>query len=376
MTTKNFSSLKLPYPKYPRLNCLNLNEQEYNLKPRLFDRVQIIEARRSSPVKREIVPFESDLILIENCRPELFLRRDFIRKFVDNGKIHIFQLGDEESTSYRMYTSNKNVLSFNMNEIQYRRFGMIASKVIKTKTAKRYRIDIDLKNEKIKTSNKCQDRLVMYLRRLSSIDKIYFRFEPNESGANKSLDFFRYVIDEYATDGFQPVPLTGCLEVSQRIEQSWTRSSQPIPDFNMKEEIIDWLGYQLLSIDCEDLLSSFNGQQQQLEEQQQRQEEDDRKKERRCDVLCQKLDGVFELEQIRGVFAMNNRSSGNNDNRSNNNSNSNYNINNTKDIKDDGADDDYNKDTIIFRSIILYNSSNTVFLLQNSYNGSEFLLTL
>lgn len=317
MTTRKFSTIKLPYPKYSlnvgKFNLTNLEQQKQQLLercqnndnldrehtsflpstclPRITHLTQLVEVKKAGHASLEDT--ESRLkkslgsyLLIENARPELFIRRDFIAKFVDKGVIHLSHVhGDDQHPGYRLSTRD-NILIITMNAKQYHRFGLVAKKVKRRygKDRVSYKVEIDLKNELIKTSNKYQDKLMLVLKRLNSINKIYFRFDPSKStdisvaAANElSADYFNYVINEYAQDGCQPVPLTGCRKICQTIQKSWLNCSQLHPRLNLDYndnvgtsgrsllddlarnnvdnlasivDIIDWLGYQLLSLDC------------------------------------------------------------------------------------------------------------------------------
>ena len=135
---------------------------------------------------------------------------------------------------------------------------MIAKKVLidKSTCCKFYRIEIDLRDERLKKSNKFLDKMVKLLQKLNSVDKIYFRFVPDRNScssstlmsiaaANKlSCEFFKHVIEEYAFDGCLPVPLANCSIISQRIERSWLNCSQLHPNLDLSEVIKDddeWL---------------------------------------------------------------------------------------------------------------------------------------
>lgn len=378
MTTRKFSAIKLPHPKYTlEVGCLSAKEKCLNLPtwiPRYSDLAQVIEVKRSgfdptfgsvcsttgSPAaagtKQDIASnLLGSFITIDNARPELFLRRDFIARFVLRGTIHLVQDDGTNSsttrdTDYTVYTWN-NVLYLVMGERLYRRFGLIGKKLAaapggarKRSAAHRYRIKVDLRDGKILESNKYQDRMVEIFRRLSPINKLYFRFVPGHELAREmtlaeanvnSLEFFRYVIDEYALDGMQPVPLSGCSVAKHQLQRRWTNRSQLHPDLNLASistattdrlvDVIDWLGYQLLSLDCDsvdELRSKY------LTEQQTISDGDTE----RFDVHCSQILGVMDFEQIRdtldGVFG--DRSQGTvlralllyNNNNNNDNSNS------------------------------------------------------
>ena len=110
------ADLKLPVPQFSQL-C------------------QLIEVRKcGSAFPRQIdhrlnqTGFLSTHIIINNCRPELFLRRDFIKQFVLTGQVCLAQL----SGGYHL-TAKNNVLLITLNAKQYRRFGLIAKRVLKSK---------------------------------------------------------------------------------------------------------------------------------------------------------------------------------------------------------------------------------------------------
>lgn len=255
MTTKKFSAITLRHPKNSmEIGCLDLRQTDLNLPkwiPRFSDLAQLIEVRETgfASITRSRVADETDFfgsyIVIDNARPELFLRRDFISKFVEQGTVHLVQVDrgvEYKGLDYQMQTSS-NVLTIVMDEKQYRRFGLVAKKVISKKktTCTRYQIDIDLNDQRIKKSNKYQDRLIATLRRLNPIKKLYFRYAASdcsglsESEANdKCLEFFRYVINEYAMDGFQPVPLTGVSKFNQKIDRRWSNRSQRHPSLDLR----------------------------------------------------------------------------------------------------------------------------------------------
>jgi len=328
MTTKNFSATKLPQPSYQfELGLLNLGLRDPHLSswiPRSSHIAQVIEVRRTGCTTQKIHGCKIDditcsLVVIEDARLELFLRRDFISRFVERGTIHLMQ--DTKSSKLfqlKIHTSN-NVLHMTMSGKLYRRFGLVGKKIRESKVEEMYRVEVDLTDERIKKSNKFQDKLVEVFKRLEPINKLYFRFVPDRSckianaAANEeSLDFFRYVIDEYARDGFRPVPLTACSIVEQRLHRSWLNCSQRHPALGMnwiKEDcslgevrgnveilgrivdIVDWLGYQLLSLDCdrEEISSSYSDEMERL------------------DVSCIQLNGPMDQGQIennlRKIFA-------------------------------------------------------------------------
>lgn len=332
MSTKKISTISLPTPNYSlEVGSLNVNSDKPNSPqwiPRFSHLAQIVEVRRTgftlpnqigSRWKHLICP----ALVIENVNPELFLRRDFISKFVDTGAVHIVNDShDVKVSSYEMYTKN-NILTIILNEKQYRRFGLIAKKFSKSPTShtKMYRVEVDLGDERIKSSNKYQDSLVQAMRRLNTLAKVYFRYVPREeascqlgdvSADTLCLDYLKFVIDEYAIDGFKPVPLTGCFPMSQRLEKSWLNCSQVHPPLELEfvyrkrdnfcniqrdteslarlMEIVDWLGYQILSLDCdrEEIRWSYRDQFDESE---------------RYDVACFQVRGSMDFEHINARLA-------------------------------------------------------------------------
>lgn len=276
MTTKTLNVIKLPQPHY----SLQLETNE----PHAFSHIaQLIEVRKTGTTSPNQIDLNAkDLIgssiEICNARPELFIRRDFISRFIDRGTVFIVS---DRSTKYQLVSRGSNVLSIVLDGKQYRRFGIVAKRVISNerKQAKLYKIEVDLKDNKIITSNKFQDKLVQTLKRLDSLEKVYVRFIPNEkSGLSQDeatklcLEYLNMVIAEYAIDGFKPVPLTSCQLLEAKSEKNWINFSQPHPalglerfscelatDKNLPDDpdklrrlmdLVDWLGYQLLSLDC------------------------------------------------------------------------------------------------------------------------------
>lgn len=363
MTTRKFSATDLHHPRYSlELGRLSIrskeqreqkqtadngaatngaDEDDVNLSstclPRFSQLAQVIEVKKPGltlpgRVSSNIKDFLGSYCVIENARPELFVRRDFISKFVDKGTIHVSHLSDHQGVTvgaatvvgtkqstcgaivggYKLATSN-NVMTITMNAKQYHRFGLLAKKVISLSTtgprrkskrsSKRaddlYIIEIHLRDERIKKNNKYQDRLVSALRRLTPINKVYFRFIPDKSklelttatADELSLEFFNHVIEEYALDGCQPVPLTKCTKDGQRVERNFVNYSQLHPELGLSKiaprlgsliggngdkacieeleadrsdmalaqvlEIVDWLGYQVLRLDCDHLSQIF-----------------------------------------------------------------------------------------------------------------------
>lgn len=296
MTTRKFSAVSLPYPKYSfEIGCFNLKEKDLDLAewiPKFNSLAHVIEVKKTDSAmvskvhssKAAIIKhLTGSYLMLEKFRPELLLRRDFISKFVNTGRIHLAQDMDKDlDLDYEIQTSSRNRILIKMNERQYRRFGLIAKKVISDKStgSKHYQIEIDLKDERILKSNKYQDKMVETLKRLKPLDRIYFKYTSDnhdgdesplnsqEEDDNKCLEFFKYVIDEYEKDGFKPVPLKGCCKLLRKIVREWTNYSQLHPDLELNPaksihkgnesddnrehilEVIDWLGYQLLSLDC------------------------------------------------------------------------------------------------------------------------------
>lgn len=423
MTTKNFSATDLPHPRYslelgrfsiklkardgelrerPQKQILDNGtgtssahdkggDGDINLPstclPRFSQLAQVIEVKRPGltlpgRVGSNIRDFLGSYCVIENARPELFLRRDFISKFVDNGTIHISSLSDhQESTfepmrlptingscgsddnaaniavddigiansrakTYKLATKN-NVMTITMGAKQYHRFGLVAKKVISLsqagprKKANRrivkndgdqlYVVEICLLEEKLKKSNKYQDKLIAALRRLNPVNKVYFRFIPDksklditETAANElSLEFFNNVIKEYELDGCKPVPLTNCSIDGQKVERNWVNYSQLHPelclinmvarigplmsnprsienyldslaleeaDMAMAQlvEIIDWLGYQVLELDCDKLSKTFDWNDTSSDERLDR-----------LDVSCTRIIGHIDFKQVQ-----------------------------------------------------------------------------
>lgn len=382
MTTKKISSLKLPIPNYGLdIGYINIDENKPDCTqwiPSFSHLTQLIEVREtgctnpnqiSESWKTLIYPS----IVIEDARPELFLRRDFISKFVDTGSIYISNdLSGKKVPVYQMCAKGK-VLSITLNEKQYRRFGLVAKKVNRTphNPVKTYRVDVSLDDVRIKNSNKYQDKLVQAMKRLEPVGKIYFRYIPKDrveqyesKYSEICLDYFQSVIDEYAMDGFKPVPLTRCSLSHQKLERNWINCSQSHPDLSLKciqgkflndcglhrdteslrklMDIVDWLGFQLLSIDCdkEEILSGYFANLNSLEEA----SEKERSNRERYDVVCSQVRGVIDYNQLT--------------------------MNLAKIFKDDS-------DYVIFRALILNGSrgnsmttSSTIMLLQDCTLGS------
>lgn len=336
MTTRKFSAISLPYPKYSlEVGCFNLNEKDLDLAewvPKFNVLTHVIEVKKtgsalSSRGQPSIVEqhLTGSYLMIENFRPELLLRRDFISQFVKSGKIYLAQDNSGSSSSsstrkdlyYEIQTSNNNRILITMNEEQYRRFGLIAKKVISNKSTgrKHYRIEIDLKDERISKSNKYQDKLVETLKRLKPLDRVYLKFVSNnlegdksrmtteDDDDNKCLNFFKYVIDEYEKDGFKPVPLTNCCKLERKVVREWTNYSQLHPDLSLNYdiksndyenilEIVDWLGYQVLSLDCSNNNNNISSN-----------KKNNNINSERLDVKCTEISGcAFDFEQDIGRF--------------------------------------------------------------------------
>lgn len=375
--------------------------------PRFSQLAQVIEVRKpgfmlpSRALGANIKDFLGSYCIIENARPELFIRRDFLSKFVDKGTIHVAQLSDQlydggdanadsagpnappqtsqaaawpaqgatqsaaTQSSYQLTTTKNNVLIITMDSKQYHRFGLVATKVVvpmqqrprpsagrpfrnngATKGSKNkgtrqsttgsnsashqvlYRIEIDLKDERIMTSNKYQDKLMQTFRRLNSINKLYFRFIPDKSkllglsqaaAQELSLEYFNYVIEEYKLDGCKPIPLTRCSLGQQRILNNFVNRSQLHPPLGVSKllmanngeqvlfesqldrgrddekfegilkclvDIVDWLGYQLLKLDC-DKLAKFEDW------------NDSATSTTRVDVSCTQIIGTIDFKQVQ-----------------------------------------------------------------------------
>lgn len=320
MTTRKFSAISLPYPKYSlEIGCFNLEGKDLDLAkyiPKFNNLTHVIEVKKtgsalmtkaSSSAAAIAQYLTGSYLVLENFRPELFLRRDFISKFVNTGTIYFGQNDSiGKDLDYEIQTSTRNRMLIKMNERQYRRFGMIAKKVVSNKSTgcKYYRIEIDLKDERIMKSNKYQDKMVETLKRLKPSDKIYFKYKSTsdvgsslgttqeEADDNKCLDYFKYIIDEYEKDGFKPVPLTNCYKLERKIVKSWTNYSQLHPNLNLNTtnisegdnhehilEIVDWLGYQVLSLDYENIQSD------------------------RLDIKCTEISGcAFDFDQNIGKY--------------------------------------------------------------------------
>lgn len=331
MTTKNFSAIKLPHSSDYSLDIghFKLHDQHLNLPtkylPRFSHLAHVIEVVRLPETKQnrsstssyssssaalkaqqrlktnvdEFLRYGSYLV-IENARPELFLRRDFIARFVSNGTFHLSHVVKVGQTNagYQI-TCRNNVLLITMTSRQYHRFGMVAKRVKKNTgsgaNSKSYLVEIDLKERRIVQDNKYQDRLVATLKRLPPIRYLYFRFIPTKTDqqqlesvdehrlrrinrqdvANEdALRFFQSIIDEYALDGCQPVPLTNCKKFTQKVKKIWTNSGQLHPELDLSAltgenslienlgennadklsdviNIVDWLGFQVLKLDCD-----------------------------------------------------------------------------------------------------------------------------
>lgn len=342
MTTRKFSALKLPHPRYSlEVGKFNLGisrqekrpgessqkpqelsdddandrlQRKFHMPPFCLPRfsyfahvIEVKEPGYTIPgrVGLHIRNFLGSHVVIQNARPELFLRRDFISNFVLKGRIFIMHMPSDSNPDYKLSISVDNVMCISMNARQYRRFGLVAKRVVSLapemygSKEKSYRVEIDLKDERLLKNNKYQDKMMSKLRRLSCINEIYFRFVPypcdksaspaisNDlpiASANElSVEYFKYVIEEYALDGCEPVPLTGCSAVCQRIERHWLSSAQLHPRLDVAQivrndedgkdwfccgptkqgnlngydkladvmELVNWLGYQLLSLDCD-----------------------------------------------------------------------------------------------------------------------------
>lgn len=326
MTTKKVSCIKLPKPKYSlELGYLDVHDSN-NIPgwiPRFSNLAQIIEVRHTG---RPGTNLEDELIypfiLIHNCLPELFVRRDFISKFVHTGEVYLVN----DSKCYQMHTKN-NKMILTMSQKQYQRFGLIGKRLPTQSSGESiYRVELDLQDERIINSNKFQYKLIVSLRRLEPSKRVYFRYIPNsnmntttnsntstnnnayisddndqhhQKAANElSMEFFKYVIKEYQIDGYQPIPLTDCSLISQNIERRWQNYYQSHPNLDLRFieknfnkilrepesmnkliNIIDWLGFQLLSLKCEGY--NYNNAQ-----------------ETRYDVSCSQIRGIIDRDHL------------------------------------------------------------------------------
>lgn len=329
MTTTKISSISLPKPNYNlQIGCLELGNDKFESRqwiPRFSHLAQLIEVRKTGTTSPNQISDDwrklvYPSLVIENARPELFVRRDFISSFVDTGSIHVVtEPSNVRPSNYQIYVSG-HILSIILDEKQYRRFGLVAKKVVRTPTNKKkiYRIDIDLRDARIKNNNKYQDRLVRALRRLEALGKVYFRYvatdraKTGDCQANQScLDFFNHVIEEYALDGFKPVPLTACSTTTTKLEKKWLNFSQVHPplelefirsklihdEFSLEMDsdslkrlidIVDWLGFQLLSLDCDrEEIRSIYGEEN-IE---------------RYDVGCSQISGLIDSEYLSSNLA-------------------------------------------------------------------------
>lgn len=258
------------------------------LLPGYHDTIQIVDVEtESTNISRNFNYKELDgsYICLKHVRPELFIRRDFIKDFILGGKVFLVQ--DKNcprainlNDNYNMIIKN-NILYLILSGHQYRRFGLIGQKIGKNKKSDCYEVKLDLQDGRIMRSNKFHDKLVLALRRLNAVAKVYLRWCPNDNNVSKpdelTLNYFNHVIEEYKLDGFKPIPLEFCFKVEQKLERTWINRSQVHPALSMeklskeisnlkknsdksKEEnnetfakltdIVDWLGYQLLSLDC------------------------------------------------------------------------------------------------------------------------------
>lgn len=312
MTTKNFSSISLPRPKCSlQVGNMLIEPNQPNKSswiPKFSDIIQIVEVRQTGSTQLNMLVKQmkhviGSYIVINDVRPELFLRRDFIKKFVHSGTVHLTQATRDES-DYRI-CSIDNQLQITLNEKQYRRFGLIGKKISNNKAkrgASHYLITCDLKDKRLINSNSYHDKLVQTFKRLGALMQVYFRFVPNISATNanmsiseatsESLYFFNYVIHEYATDGFLPVPLTGCSEVRQKIDKKWLNCSQLHPDLSLTTtggiaEIVDWIGFQILGINCdkEEIRSRYPDEQERL------------------DVACLQLSGMVDFKHVQEILS-------------------------------------------------------------------------
>lgn len=302
MTTKEFSSIALPYPKYHvEVGCFEVGHQDNDaflpqVIPSFCYNIQLVEVKKSTlNLSHKISPLEDligSCVCIENANLELFIRRDFIKSFVLTGKVYLWHdqgASIESSGSYKISCTN-NVMVILMDEHQYARFGLIGKRLNKKRGKRQktlYQVEVDLREEKILKSNKYQDRLLACFKRLPNINKLYFRWSPCnnscistdidlEANNRKAMEFFESIIDEYNKYSFTPLPLTGCIELRQKLERKWTNRSQLYPFIDGPNnlftcytepiegverdadklaaivDVVDWLGQQFLSLNCID----------------------------------------------------------------------------------------------------------------------------
>lgn len=289
MSIRKIQVTALPYPVYTlQIGSLSLNlSHDYDPShiktwvPRFTSVAQVVEVYRRGNANHcslgnILDRMLSSYLIIEGARPELFLRRDFIQNFVKKGQVHA--TSSEIGDSYKLSIVD-NTLNLQLTDVQYRRFGLTAGKVISHPDTKvqSYRISIDLNDDRILNSNKFQDKMVQTLRRLDPLRRLHFRFHPmkrqlfnDKTSVDKQgdgcLEYFQYVIAEYDADGLKPVPLTACMEANQTISRKWTNYSQPKPShvdltqksiqsndreaLDMFTGLLDWMGFQVLSLDC------------------------------------------------------------------------------------------------------------------------------
>lgn len=265
--------------------------------------IQLVDVKESLAFSKapKLSSILGSYIILKDVRPELFLRRDFISKFVEKGLINLSQA--HGGHQYGICSSN-NAICIRLDGAQYRRFGIIAERLMSASdsSTRYYEIKVDLKDARIQKSNKFQDRLVEKFRRLPPLRELYFSFRPRGTNSqssdenNNSLEFFEFVIDEYARDGFKPVPLSSCTKVNRKIEKTWARRSQICPSLELTREsdiltAVDWLGFQLLGLDCD------------REEIRNLLQPDYYETVSRLDVECSQSNNYYDREQSREVLA-------------------------------------------------------------------------
>lgn len=258
----------LPYPNYcSSIGIKNLVGEREKWIPNCVHTIQAFDI--NSSFKPNLSDYFTDqYVVIKKVRPELFLRRDFIEKFVlkdnvymtsstnrttsehagnagaaDRKKVVSTSASNKDnvlfpnnqinmSHSYSLNCAGNAMLTLIMDEFVYHRFGLQSKRKVTDKSSNsvKHHVTIDLKDTRLLNSNKYHDKVVQALKRLCALDSVNFR--TTDPAANeKALEFFTYVKHEYERDGFKPIPLSACRLVRSVVEKESELVLREKPNF-------------------------------------------------------------------------------------------------------------------------------------------------
>lgn len=201
--------------------------------------------------------------VIKDVHPFLFLRQDFLKHYIHNSQGIIATCHSMHDNSYRLNISSDGILTLKLKEEQYHRCGITTSIKHKSHITGRtsYTINLDLKNKKMLLPDmKYYQSILSALKRLPILKAIVIRqIDIIKQNVDCIGNFFRSVIDEYNQDGCLPRPLSQCDTYESEVHDSILNRMQPHPNINLTLhdeisneilDVIDWIGYQLHSLDC------------------------------------------------------------------------------------------------------------------------------